>query len=31
MFGVKEGESKNKQNPKYFADAPSDCNMAEVP
>jgi hypothetical protein len=30
-FGVKEGESKNKQVPKYFADAPSDCKMAEVP
>jgi hypothetical protein len=28
---VKEGESKNKQVPKYFADAPSNCNMAEVP
>jgi hypothetical protein len=30
-FGVKDGESKNKQVPKYFADAPSDCNMDEVP
>jgi hypothetical protein len=31
IFGVKEGESKNKQVPKYFADTPSDCKMAEVP
>jgi hypothetical protein len=31
MFGVKEGESKNKQVPKYFADTASDCKMAEVP
>jgi hypothetical protein len=28
---VKEGDSKNKQVPKYFDDAPSDCKMAEVP
>jgi hypothetical protein len=28
---VKEGDSKNKQVPKYFADAPSVCKMAEVP
>jgi hypothetical protein len=28
---VKEGDSKNKQVPKYFADAPSDCKMDEVP
>jgi hypothetical protein len=28
---VKESDSKNKQVPKYFADAPSDFNMAEVP
>jgi hypothetical protein len=31
MCGVKEGGSKNKQVPKYFADTPSDCKMAEVP
>jgi hypothetical protein len=31
MFGVKEGESKNKQVAKYFADTPSDCKMAEFP
>jgi hypothetical protein len=31
MFVVKEGESKNKQVPKYFANTPSDFNMAEVP
>jgi hypothetical protein len=31
IFGVKEGETKNKQVPKYFADTPSDCNMTEVP
>jgi hypothetical protein len=31
IFRVKEGDSKNKQVPKYFADAPSDCKMAEVP
>jgi hypothetical protein len=30
IFGVKEGEIKNKQVPKYFAYNPSDCNMAEV-
>jgi hypothetical protein len=31
IFRVKEGDSKNKQVPKYFADAPSDLKMAEVP
>jgi hypothetical protein len=31
MFRVKEGDSKYKQVPKYFADAPSDCKMPEVP
>jgi hypothetical protein len=31
MFRVKECDSKNKQVPKYFVDAPSDCKMAEVP
>jgi hypothetical protein len=31
IFRVKEGDSKNKQVPKYFDDAPSDCKMAEVP
>jgi hypothetical protein len=31
MFRLKEGESKKKQVPKYFDDAPSDCKMAEVP
>jgi hypothetical protein len=31
VSGVKEGDSKNKQVPMYFADSPSDCNMAEVP
>jgi hypothetical protein len=30
ICGVKKGESKNKRVPKYFADASSDCNMAEV-
>jgi hypothetical protein len=28
---VKEGDSKNKQVPKYFDVAPSDCKMKEVP
>jgi hypothetical protein len=27
IFRVKQGDSKNKQVPKYFAYAPSDCNM----
>jgi hypothetical protein len=31
MFRVKEGDSKKKQVPKYFYDAPSDCKMTEVP
>jgi hypothetical protein len=31
IFGVKEGESKNKQVPKYFTDTPSDFKIAEVP
>jgi hypothetical protein len=31
MFGVKEGESKNKQVPKHFSDTLSDFKMAEVP
>jgi hypothetical protein len=30
-FGVKQGDSKNKQVPKYFADSHSDFKMAEVP
>jgi hypothetical protein len=31
IFRVKEGDSKKKQVPKYFADTPSECKMAEVP
>jgi hypothetical protein len=31
MSRVKEGDSKHKQVPKFFADAPSDCKMPEVP
>jgi hypothetical protein len=31
MFRVQEGDSKNKQVPKYIADAPSDCKMAKLP
>jgi hypothetical protein len=30
IFRVKEGDSKKKQVPRYFADAPSDCKMAQV-
>jgi hypothetical protein len=28
---VRKGGSKKKQVPKYFADPPSDCNIAEIP
>jgi hypothetical protein len=30
IFRVKKGESKNKQSPKYFYHAPSDCKMDDV-
>jgi hypothetical protein len=31
IFRVKEGDSKKRQIPKYFDDAPSDCKMPKVP
>jgi hypothetical protein len=31
IFRVKEDDSKKKQAPKYFDDAPSDYKMAKIP